>query len=266
MIRIFYTLHTRGSLENIHNKRIKFCRVNKDVLLDPNVPVSLRYRTMNTHKYLLYIVLSSTSVFCCQHYEWNPFGRAHLALLILARGGSKGIPLKNVAEIGGIPLVRNTIREIRTVKGVDSIWVSTDHWKIAREAQKGSPRDKINVHWRSPESATDTASSLEGIEEFLENHQEVEILGLLQCTSPFISSEYVQFAVDSMRSGYECVFSVTRSHKLRWRELDYKLVPVNFEASRRPRRQDWNGDLVENGMFYFATRRLIGKGLLQSDK
>lgn len=39
--------------------------------------------------------------------------------------------------------------------------------------------------------------------------------------------------------------------------------PLNLDPAQRPRRQDWAGELCENGSFYFATRDLINKNLLQ---
>ena len=65
----------------------------------------------------------------------------------------------------------------------------------------------------------------------------------------------------------DCVFSVSRSHQLRWANKQGKTNPLNFDPEKRPRRQDWDGEFVENGMFYFAKRELIlSKGVLQNDK
>lgn len=57
-----------------------------------------------------------------------------------------------------------------------------------------------------------------------------------------------------------------RSHKLRWLENGADLIPLNFDPKNRPRRQDWKGELVETGMFYFAKRRLIQDGRFQNDR
>lgn len=69
---------------------------------------------------------------------------------------------------------------------------------------------------------------------------------------------------------FDSVFSVCRQKKFRWSECDKSdrkncsSRPLNVDAGNRPRRQDWQGDLVENGMFYFAKRHLIEScGLLQ---
>jgi len=47
---------------------------------------------------------------------------------------------------------------------------------------------------------------------------------------------------------------------------DGGVEPLNFNPKRRPRRQDWDGELLENGMFYFATKNLINYGLLQGGR
>ena len=77
-----------------------------------------------------------------------------------------------------------------------------------------------------------------------------------------------------MEEDYDSVFSVCRQKKLRWSESEgaphckRKTRPLNFDPGKRPRRQDpGGGDLIENGMFYFAKRDLIEtRGLLQGGK
>lgn len=62
---------------------------------------------------------------------------------------------------------------------------------------------------------------------------------------------------------------IFRSWKLRWGYAadEEKLKPLNFDAKNRPRRQDWSGELVETGMFYFARRAIIERdGVFQNDR
>lgn len=89
----------------------------------------------------------------------------------------------------------------------------------------------------------------------------------MQCTSPFLRPEFLSEAYRLMTDeGFDSVFSVTRSKKLRWRrDQGLTVRPVNFNPAERRRRQDWDGELVENGMFYFARRHLINRGLLQGE-
>ncbi|XP_031353258.1 N-acylneuraminate cytidylyltransferase isoform X2 [Photinus pyralis] len=191
----------------------------------------------------------------CIHTKCND---KHLAVLILARGGSKAIPLKNLAKVGDKSLLSRSLQVILEVAAFDSVWVSTDNFAIYEEAIKND----VNVHWRSAKSATDEAPSILAVQEFLIDHPYIDAVALVQCTSPFLKGTYLQQAA-MLLSGSDCVFSVTRSHNLRWKTIEGELVPLNFDPKRRPRRQDF-GEFVENGMFYFSTRRLIEKGYLQN--
>lgn len=49
-------------------------------------------------------------------------------------------------------------------------------------------------------------------------------------------------------------------------EEDGYLRPINFNPYFRPRRQDWKGELIEDGMFYFIVRKLVTLGLLQNER
>lgn len=72
-------------------------------------------------------------------------------------------------------------------------------------------------------------------------------------------------AEKSIRINRYC--SPHRSFKLRWqRNADQRLVAVNFHPLRRPRRQDWRGELIETGMFYVATGGLLRDGRFQNER
>lgn len=59
-----------------------------------------------------------------------------MAALILARGGSKGIKLKNIQKIDDKTLLGISLTEIQHAGVFESVWVSTDHDEIAKEAEK----------------------------------------------------------------------------------------------------------------------------------
>lgn len=189
----------------------------------------------------------------------------HLAAIVLARGGSKGIPLKNIRRLAGKPLIAWVLRAAIDSGQFDSVWVSTDHDEIEKVAKQCGAK----VHRRSPEVSKDTTSSLETIQEFLQHHPEVDIVGNIQATSPCLHPSDLIKVVDMIKNqGYDSVFAVVRHHLFRWKEVKAgeATVAENFVPARRPRRQDWNGELYENGSFYFATRELLTKGLLQDGK
>ncbi|XP_052848574.1 N-acylneuraminate cytidylyltransferase [Drosophila gunungcola] len=187
--------------------------------------------------------------------------RNDMHALILARGGSKGIKLKNLAEVGGLSLLARTIKTIQNSSCFKHIWVSTDDKRIAIEAQKYG----AIVHRRPEKFARDDTPSIHAITEFLDVHKSIEDFALFQCTSVFLKTKYIQEAVQKFDS-HDCVFAAKRSHYLRWKIVDDILVPAEFDLNARPRRQDWKGDIVETGMFYFSRRHLINSGLLQNNR
>ncbi|KNC20878.1 hypothetical protein FF38_04219 [Lucilia cuprina] len=114
--------------------------------------------------------------------------------------------------------------------------------------------------------AQDHSSSLEAIKEFLNKHNFVKKFALFQCTSVFLKEKYIIEAVHKFNF-HPCVFAAKRSHKLRWKQLGTNLIiPLNFNPFHRPRRQDWDGELDETGMFYFATKQLVNKNSLQNNR
>ncbi|KAK6624325.1 hypothetical protein RUM44_011184 [Polyplax serrata] len=208
---------------------------------------------INAVSALLALQKSSQSENSCKVIERKCGGE--VTALVLARAGSKGIKDKNLALLGKESLLKRTLRTIHECGKFDSVWVSTDGHNIAEVATAHGAK----VHWRDPATATDDASSLAAVEDFLKSHEETRIVALIQCTSPFIKSNFLCQSIDRMlKDDIDCIFSVTRSHQLRWIENEGGLVsPINFKPEKRPRRQDWSGELVENGMFYFAKSELI---------
>ena len=142
----------------------------------------------------------------------------HVAGLILARGGSQGIPLKNITKLSTHPLLVWSLGAMKAFGRFDSLWVSTDHGLIAACASSMG----ASVFHRSPRYAKCGTPSVDAVQEFLFNHQEIDIVGLVQCTSPFLQPEYLDKAYNLIiEEGYDSVFSVTRDKKLRWSEADF---------------------------------------------
>ncbi|XP_050540894.1 N-acylneuraminate cytidylyltransferase isoform X2 [Daktulosphaira vitifoliae] len=199
-------------------------------------------------------------------YEQNYLNnyKPHVTALILARGGSKGILKKNLVEIQNVSLLRRTLDTVHDFGLFHDIWVSTDDNDIAAEAELG----KAKVFYRNSQTASDEATSLSAVKEFSMYHPKINIFAIIQCTSPFLSTSYLEKAYKmTVQQKFESVFSVSRSHKLRWTlDSNGHLHAINFDVTKRPRRQDWGGEYVENGMFYFVHRNLIVQNRLQGGK
>lgn len=133
--------------------------------------------------------------------------RHEIVALILARGGSKGIPLKNLVKLNGLSLIGRAILVASNTNTFSSIWVSTDSQQIAEEAERFGG----NVHFRPSHLAKDETSSIDAVKEFLSKHNYVNNIALIQCTSVFIAERYLERAAVEFRlPNVDCVFSVVR--------------------------------------------------------
>lgn len=186
---------------------------------------------------------------------------------IPVRGGSKSIPLKNIKLLNGRPLVYWVVRAACMCKYLDRVYIATDSKEIRRaveEFQKGEEEvlfSKAEVIGRSAESASDTASTEFAMLEFAEQY-DFDTIALIQATSPLLSAE-------DLNRGFECfmekdtdsVLSVVPQKRFRWQQdSEGNVQPMNYDVFHRPRRQDFTGDLVENGAFYITSR----SGLMES--
>lgn len=120
--------------------------------------------------------------------------------LIPARGGSKSIPLKNMAELAGRPLIDYAIQSAKASNSVTRIFCSTDHEKIADFCKN---RD-VEVQKRPSDLAGDSIATLDVIIYFLETliREEgyiAEILLLLEPTSPFVLPVVIDDCVNLLR-------------------------------------------------------------------
>ena len=172
--------------------------------------------------------------------------------VILARGGSKGIPKKNIVNLLDEPLIYYTINASQDSLKIKETWVSTDNQEIADIS------DSIgaNVLWRPSNLATDISQSEDALLHFAEN-VDFDILVFIQPTSPLLCGYDIDKGINMM-SNYDSVFSAYKEHWYpRWTK---QFKPNNWDINNRPRRQDVEEQYVENGAFYITTKQ----GLLKS--
>lgn len=170
--------------------------------------------------------------------------------LVPARGGSKSIYLKNIKEINGRPLIW-WVLNAASASVVDRIFVATDSDNI-KDVVEGFGFDKVEVIGRSPYTAADHSKTELVMEEFCKNY-EFETLILLQPTSPMVRPEWIDVAVELLKTG-DTVLPVVNSKKFIWKEVGGKWVNRNFDMRNRPMRQDFDGFFVENGYIYAMGR------------
>lgn len=178
--------------------------------------------------------------------------------LIVARGGSKRVPGKNIRSLGGSPLIAWSINVAKDVPEICDILVSTDDSEIAEVARKA----EALVPWLRPaELATDIASSvdvcLHALKWYEEENGKVDGLMLLQPTSPFRSRDTVLRGIETFRS-HQCRavvgVSAAESHPLWCFKIEGEtLHPYIQEEGLCMRSQDLPLAFAVNGAFYLIT-------------
>ena len=175
-----------------------------------------------------------------------------LLAVIPARGGSKGIPRKNLRLLAGKPLVAHTIEQALACPRIGRVVVSTDDPEIAETAR----RFGAEALARPPEISGDTASSESALLHVLDTLKAREgsdppAVVFLQATSPLRGSDDILRAVETFeREGADSLFSACPQHGFVWRREGGGLRSFSYDYRSRPRRQDAPEDLRENGSIY----------------
>jgi len=178
--------------------------------------------------------------------------KPEIVALIPVRGGSKSIPLKNIKYIAGKPLCLWVIEAICQSKSINRIYVSTDSDKIINVIS--SSELPVKILRRDPNLATDTASTESVMLDFMDKVS-FDILITLQATSPLTTAEDIDSAIKYfLDNGFDSLVTGVRTKRFFWSD-DGK--PVNYNPLKRPRRQDSNGWIMENGAFYITKRSIL---------
>ena len=168
--------------------------------------------------------------------------------LIPARGGSKGIPKKNIIDVDGKPLLAYSI-EASIKSNVDETWVSTDDDEIAKTAEEYGAR----VLKRPDEIARDNSTSESVLLHFIEKVTNFDILVFLQATCPFIEAKDINQSLDMIRE-FDSVISVAKFDQFLWSGKD-----AMYDIDNRPRRQDIEQRYVETGSMFVTSKECLIK-------
>ena len=198
-------------------------------------------------------------------------GDGKVIAFIPARGGSKGIKLKNVIKFNGRPLIHWILDALYNSKEIDIVYVATDDLRIECSVEnfkdKIRNKEKIQIYHRDSKNAKDKSSTEDVMIEFIKNPSikldKNDIFMLVQCTNPFLTTEYVDGAIEDYRNKLEInneysILSVVEYDRFLWRKDNTinRCSPVNYDSFNRKRRQDLNDFdklYLENGSFYLST-------------
>jgi len=182
--------------------------------------------------------------------------------IIPARGGSKGIPKKNIVNFSGKPLLAWSIEDAKDSKLINDVYVSTDDKAIAEVSKDYGAK----VIWRPKEISGDFSPSEDALkhainEIYKKNPEKINYIVFLQATSPLRETKDIDNAInkiisekaDSLFSGAEI------GDFLIWKKDKNQLKSLNYNYKNRKRRQDFGKQFVENGSIYIFKPEVLFK-------
>jgi N-acylneuraminate cytidylyltransferase len=169
------------------------------------------------------------------------------------RANSKSIIEKNVRIMAGRPLFAWSLEQAIESGCFDEIYVATDSPKI-RKSVSDEFSSAVVVLDRSAATCTDTASTESAMLEF-QQQVPFDVLCLIQATSPLTRAEDFRSAKHKfLAENLDSLLTSVPSKRFFWTTAG---VPINYDPIKRPRRQDFEGCLMENGAFYLTRARLL---------
>jgi len=178
--------------------------------------------------------------------------------LIPARGGSKGIPRKNIRTIAGRPLIAWTIETALKSSRLASVVVSTDDQEISEVARRHGAQVPF---MRPSELAQDDTPGVDPVLHALDLLPEFDAVLLMQPTSPLRSVGDIDGSIRlAEQTGAGCVVSVAQpsQHPYWMYLLDPEQYLQPFVAAKHvTRRQDLPPIYAANGALYFARREWL---------
>lgn len=182
--------------------------------------------------------------------------------IIPARGGSKGVPGKNLRDLRGKPLVAWSVEHALAAARVERVFVSTDDPEIARVAQEyGAEVPFLRPAELAGDKASTEAALLDAVERFEAEGYRADAVVLLQPTSPLRHAGRVDEAITHLeRHEADSLVSVCENHHFFWKGGEPP-EPL-YDYTRRPRRQEildpW---YRENGSIYVTRTEVLTRDI-----
>lgn len=180
--------------------------------------------------------------------------------ILLARGGSKGIPRKNLVDFCGQPLLAWTVQHCVETSGINSVWLSSDSHEILEVGASLGARPIIRPEELASDTATSEAAWLHAVDVIEQNEGPIGQIVAPQVTSPLREPADIERGLSLFASGrYDSLFSCSSAEDLCFweRSVSGELNSVNYDWRNRGRRQDRLPQYIENGSFYIFTPAVL---------
>ena len=180
--------------------------------------------------------------------------------IILARGGSKSIPKKNIVDFCGKPLIVWTVEQFKEVKKINSIWVSSDSEEILSICKDCGTEIIDRPDEISGDFATSESAWLHALEIIERKIGTVDIVLAPQVTSPLREPVDIERGLLDFEEGqFDSMFSCSIAEDLFFWEktLNGTFQSINYDYKNRRRRQDVPIQYIENGSFYIFKPEIL---------
>lgn len=185
----------------------------------------------------------------------------NIVAIIPARGGSKGIPKKNLIKFCGKPLVTWSIKQALAVKNISTVWVSSDSKQILNVARRSGANTITRPKSLSTNTTTTESVWMHALKIIEKKTGPVDTIVGLQPTSPIRESKDIDKALKRFeKTKCDSLFSVSDVGDFYiWQKKGKKLISLNYDYQNRGRRQNFTKQYVENGSIYIFKPRILKK-------
>lgn len=181
---------------------------------------------------------------------------------IPARGGSKGIPGKNIKNFVGEPLIVHSINHALNTDEIDDVFVSTDDNNIAKISENAGAKIIMRPKEISGDTATSESAIEHGIFEIEKIYKDLSTIVFLQATSPLRPKNGLSEALKRFKEGdCDTLLSISPTHRFFW-NISGEAAQAQYDFINRPRRQDMTKEsirYVENGSVYVFSKEHFNK-------
>jgi len=182
-----------------------------------------------------------------------------IVAIIPARGGSKGIPNKNIIDFCGKPLIAWTIEQCLSSKYISDVWVTSDSQEILDISGKYGAKTISRPNSISGDLASSEAAWMHAIE-IIQRYGNIDLVFAPQVTSPLRETKDIDGAIAQMLSSDadSLLSTVEIEDFFIWRQgLESGPESINYDYMNRKPRQEIEKKYLENGSFYIFKPKIL---------